>query len=477
MPSKRAVAHGSARAVAGLIGIAVAAAAVIAATWLPLPGVTAAIPSQTVTPVPADQQRTCPGPLLKLAADSADATASSAFGTPAMVFDASPGAPQTSSLKSPDDRLSGRYGAPTVVSVSAQPGDSAAPSIAGAQSQTAVEEDLSGFAAAGCGEASRSSWLVAGATDLGQTSLVLLSNPTAVQASVNLSVYAESGAIQAPGAQGILVDAGSQRVIALAGIAPNVKAPVVHVQSTGGSVVATLQQSVVRGLTPGGVELAAPTSAPAKHQVISGMTVADLAAQTGAVDGYSDTMPALRVLVPGDKPATVRVGITPEKGTAGGTSTQAKLQPKTVQELPLDNLVNGSFTVTIDSDQPVVVAARVSTSGPAGADFAWYAASDALVGDTMIAVAPGPGAAVHLTNPRATDATVSLRSAAGATGQTVTVAVNSAMAVPVRTGITYTMTGATGLFASVSYEGGGLSSAFPIEPPGVLASPITVYPK
>ncbi|WP_308468157.1 DUF5719 family protein [Rathayibacter soli] len=477
MPSKRAFAHGSVRAVAGLVGIGVAAAAVIAATWLPLPSVTAAIPSQTVTPVPADQQRTCPGPLLELAADSTDATASSAFGSPASVFDASPGEAQTSSLKTPDDHLGGHFGAPKVVSVSAKPGESAAPLIAGAQSQTAVQEDLAGFAAAGCGDASRSSWLVAGASDLGQTSLVLLSNPTAVQASVNLSVYAESGEIQAPGAQGILVDAGSQRVIALAGIAPNVKAPVVHVESTGGSVVATLQQSVVRGLTPGGVELAAPTSAPAKHQVISGLVIAGLAAQAGAVDGYADTMPALRVLVPGGKPATVRVGITPEKGTAGGTSTQATLQPKTAQELPLDNLVNGSFTVTVDADQPVVVAARVSTSGPAGNDFAWYAASDALVGDTMIAVAPGPGATVHLTNPTTTDATVSLHSTAGASEQTVTVAANSAVAVAVRTGLTYTLGGVKGLYASVSYGGSGLSSSFPVEPPGALASPIAVYPK
>ncbi|TAM67495.1 MAG: hypothetical protein EPN48_12670 [Microbacteriaceae bacterium] len=477
MPSRRAVVHGSVRAAAGLIGIAVAAAAVIAATWLPLPVVTAAIPSQTVTPVPADQQRACPGPLLQLAADSTDATGSSAFATPATVFDASPGVPQSSRLKVPDDRSGGRYGAPTVVSVAAQPGESAAPLIAGAQSQTAVQEDLSGFAAAACGEPSRSSWLVAGATDLGQTSLVLLSNPTAVQASVDLSVYAESGEIQAPGAQGILVDAGSQRVVALAGIAPNVKAPVVHVQSTGGSVLATLQQSVVRGLTPGGVELAAPTHAPATHQVISGLTVADLAAQVGAVDGYSDTMPALRVLVPGDKPATVRVGVVPEKGTAGGTSTQATLQPKTVQELPLDHLVDGSFTVTVDSDRPVVVAARVSTSGAAGADFAWYAASDALVGDTMIAVAPGPSATVHLTNPTATGATVSLRSAAGAAEHTVTVAANSAVAVSVRAGLTYTITGVAGLYASVSYQGSGLSSAFPVEPPRALASPIAVYPK
>jgi len=482
------VAQSSVRAVIGIVGIAVAGASIIAATWLPLPSFTSATPSKTVSPVPTDQQRVCPGPLLELAADSTNATGSSAFGSVSSVKGSSSGSVTSSPLKAVDDAKAKSYGVPRVLTLAAEAGQTTPPLMAGAQTQTAAEDDLAGLAASGCGEASRSSWLVAGSNDLGQTSLLLLSNPTAVQASVDVSLYGESGQVEAPGARGILVDAGTQRVVPLSGIGPNVKAPVVHVESHGGSVLASLQQSVVRGLDPGGVELASATAAPATHQIIPGMTVSGTAAAAGGSGGsetYSDTAPALRVLVPGDKAATVRVGIVAEKGTVGGgSSATATLQPKTVQEIPLDRLVDGAFTLTIDSNEPVVVAARTSVSADKAADFAWFDASRALRGDALVPVSKGPGAVVHLANPTAKDVSVTFgasgsgaSAASGASGKSMTIPANTSIGVPVSEASTYTVTDATGLFASVSYAGSGLSSSFPIEPPGALASPITVYPR
>jgi hypothetical protein len=384
---------------------------------------------------------------------------------------------KSSSVKAVDDTKADSYGQPVALTVSAQPGESKPPLLAGAQTQHATEDDLAGLAASGCGEASRSSWLVAGSNDLGQTSLLLLSNPSAVQASVDVSLFGEGGQIEAPAAQGILVDAGTQRVIALSGLAPNVKAPVVHVQSRGGSVLASLQQSVVRGLAPGGVEMASATAAPAKHQIVPGVTVLGAAAATGGAEGYADTAPALRVLVPGDKPATVRVGIVGEKGTVGGgSSASATLQPKTVQEIPLDKLVDGAFTITVDSDQPVVVAARTSVASGPVADFAWFAAARALRGDTMVGVARGPGAVIHLVNSTTADAAVTVGTG-NAAAKNVTVPANASVGVPVSESGVYTVTGSDGLFASVSYAGKGLSSSFPIDPPGALASPIAVFPR
>jgi hypothetical protein len=477
MPTKRTIAQNSVRGIVGIIGIAVAGASIIAATWLPLPSFTAGVPSSTVTPVPTDQQRVCPGPLLELAADSSNATGASAFGSVSTVKDSSSGSVKSKELKAVDDTKADSYGGPTLLSLAAQAGETTPPMLAGAQSQVAAEDDLAGLAASGCGEATRSSWLVAGSNDLGQTSLLLLSNPSAVQASVDVTLYGETGQVEAPGAQGILVDAGAQRVVALSGLAPNVKAPVVHVQSRGGSILASLQQSVVRGLAPGGVEMASATAPPAKHQVVPGMTVAGTAAAAGGTEGYADTAPALRVLVPGDKPATVRVGIVGEKGTVGGgSSASATLQPKTVQEIPLDKLVDGSFTLTVDSDQPVVVAARTSVSDAKAADFAWFAAPRALRGDTLVPVAKGAGAVIHLANTSSKDASVTVGKGSAA-GKSVSVPANTAVGVPIDEAGAYTVTGAQGMFASVSYAGKGLSSSFPIEPPGALASPITVFPR
>ena len=111
------------------------------------------------------------------------------------------------------------------------------------------------------------------------------------------------------------------------------------------------------------------------------------------------------------------------------------MHPKITQEIPLDQLVRGSFSVVVDSDQPVVVAARTSTTGSAGDDFAWYAASRALTGDTLIAVAAGPVPRIHLSNQSAKDVAVSVRSADGT--DRVTIAANSAVGIAVRAGLTY----------------------------------------
>ena len=221
------------RAVGGLIGVGVAVVAIAGATMLPLPDFAIAAPSQTVTPVPADQQRVCPGPLLALAADAGAATRPNSVGTPSFASGADGASVRTRSLKPDSDNGSSRE-APLLVSVSTPKGATAPPLFAAAQSQTAKTDDLAGQAAAACAEPSADTWLVAGATSLGQTSLVLLANAGEVDATVDLSLYSESGAVSSPGATGILVPAGAQKVVPLAGLAPSASAPVVRERTTGG---------------------------------------------------------------------------------------------------------------------------------------------------------------------------------------------------------------------------------------------------
>jgi hypothetical protein len=474
MANRRSLARVGARIVVGLVGIAVAGGAIIAATILPLPTVTSTVPSATIAPIPAGQQRVCPGPLLDLAADSADPNSASAFGAATTVAATSDGTSSLTGLKPAG--AGSQFGGPSVINVPA-PSGSAAPLVAGAQVQNAQVEDLTGLAAASCNESTADSWLVAGSTDVGQTSLILLSNPTKVQASVNLTIYGESGKVSAPGARGILVDPGTQKIVPLSGIAPDVKAPVVHVQSTGGQVLATMQQSVVRGITPGGAELAGATAAPATKLTIPGVVVQTLSAITaaGSAEGSSDLAPALRVLVPGDKSASVSVGIQGEQGTEGGSTANATIQPGTVQEIPLDRVVDGTFTITVTSTRPVVVAARTSTTSAAGSDFAWFNAAGPLAESTMVAAPQGPGATLHLANQGTTDASVTVEGSAGSPQQ-VSIPAGQAAGVPLSGG-SYTVSGHEGLFASVGYAGDGALSSFTIAPPGALAAPITVFPR
>lgn len=485
MPSSRAIARGSVRILAGLIGVGVAVLALAGAALLPLPAFRVTPPAQTVTPVPADQERVCPGGLLDQG-DATNASSLSSLGTPTLVTDATTSVAD-SSLATPNVGSGG--GAPRVISTQSG-GGATRPLIAGAQSQRATASDLAGLAAAACGEATSDSWLVAGATTLGSTSLVLLSNPSQVQATVDLTVYTEAGRADAPGARGLVVRARSQLVVPLAGIVPNVQASVVHVQASGGSVYASLQQSSVQGLSPQGVELVGPTAEPGQQLVIPGMTVANIARLSAGADSGSNRLPAVRLLAPGTTAAHVTVTATSDT-TAGVASTaNITLQGGTVREVTFDHLIDGPYTVRVTSDSPVVAAARTVDAAAAPSsdqsataqaeaatqDFAWFVASSPLLQKALLAVPSGSTPTLHLVNTGKTDASVTLVPKHGAQKR-VAVPSGKGVAVPLTARTSYTLEGADGVRASVSLTADGQSSSYPLNPPGPLAQPITVYPR
>ncbi|MFT2816880.1 DUF5719 family protein [Leifsonia sp. A12D58] len=501
MPSKRGVALAGARAVAGLIGIGVAVVAVGASTLIEWPDVQAKPPSVLVSPQAAEQQRVCPGPLLTLAADSSQADAATSFGSADTVYGARSLTsesrlgpvvePTATDLDAVDNSKSSTDGSPVLISVPVQSGEETVPLVAGSQSQNAATETLGGFAASSCVEAVADSWLVGGSTDIGNTSLVLLGNPTDVAATVDLTVYSETGVVNAPGATGILVQPGTQRIISLAGLAPNLKSPIVHVESRGGQIAASLEQSAIQGISPRGAEMIGTTSKPALVQVIAGLTVSG---QTAAPEDSESALPSIRVMAPGDDVAVVQVGLISEGGAATGVSLQVQLQPGIATEVPLDSLGAGSYTAVIESDKPLVAAARTQVNGitvaaspavpgtpPAAPavsvapDFAWYVSSDKLPGDFLVAVAPGPSPTLHLYNPGATDASLTVTPNAGGTGKPVSVPAGGSTVTDVAASTTYAVTGGTGIVASVSYLGNGQVSSFALRPPGVLASAIRVY--
>ena len=436
MATKRRVAVLGARLAAGLVGIVIVIVAVGGSAVVPWPTLVRAAPSTLVTPVASDQLRVCPGPLLTLAEDSSQADTATSVGPFAATYgarSAGSGATEvtvdTTDLSAVDNAESARDGAPIMLSVPVEAGATEAPLVAGAQSQTAASETLGGLAAAACTEASSDSWLVSGSTDVGRTSLVLLSNPTTVVASVDLAVYGEAGLVDAPGSTGILVQPGSQRIVSLAGLAPNLRTPVVHVTAAGGQVAAALQQSLVRGIQPGGVELSGPTTTPSATQTIPGVVVSELGAEASAdVGAVSEDTPSVRVLVPGDTDATVSVGVQSEDGASTGTSLEVEIQAGIATEIPLSGVVAGNYTVKLNSDQPIVAAAASTTAGSVAADFAWYSAAAPQDGDFLVSVADGPSPALHLANTSRTDTDLTITSASGpaidvsvAAGQSVVV--------------------------------------------------------
>jgi hypothetical protein len=466
-----------ARILTGAIGIGVAAVAIGAAVFVPLPSQVAKPASQLVTPVPSAQQRVCAGPLLRLGNDAGQAATSvSSVGRPTVQYGQTVGSATLDPLASTDN-TSGV--APDLLTLPPRTTSSALPPLlSGAQSQVVNSGDLVGLAAAECAEGSSDSWLVGGATDTGRTTLVTLSNPSNVIATVNLTIYSETGPIAAAGTEGIVVPPGGQRVLSLAGFAPDITSPVVRVQSRGGRVVANLQQSIVRTLEPGGVALVGTTTAPSTLSVIPGLVLSNGTSVSArqAESGFGDLRSIIRLFVPGTESARAEITIVPENGSDAATPVRVVVQPGIVTDVPLDSYLDGTYTVTIASDKPLVAGARVSTVGSTGlSDFAWFASAATVTQRALVAVATGPAPVLHIANPTRKDAVVTIAHT-GISSVKLTVPAGRSVAQDVVSGANYTLTGFGSLALSVSYLGDSQLATFTVTPSAPASRPIRVYP-
>ncbi len=237
-------------------------------------------------------------------------------------------------------------------------------------------------------------WLVGANTALGRTAVLNLSNASSTAATVSLDLYGAKGLVQAPGSRGLLVAPGTTRSIILAGLAPGQERLGVRVRSAGGPVAAMIQQSVLRGLTPGGVDFIVPGTAPAVRQVVSGVEIQDPAALAALISkpGSGDAGPSLQITVPGSADAVVAVklfGRDGQKALPGGGVVQAKAGATT--EVSLAGVPAGYYTVAASSDISFTAAARVTKGLAAGdaSDVAWSPASARLGSQHVVPVPAG----------------------------------------------------------------------------------------
>ena len=488
------------RVVAGTVGIVASVAIIGAVGLLPLPSHRIAVPTVTVTPDPTDQVRVCPGALLRLGDESGqNANSASSIGAPTVTA-LGVGADLISEpITLSDADTGGGPSAPDQLTIP----PAAGATLAGAQSQVADTQDYTGFAAASCAEPSGSIWLVGGSTALGRTTLLTLANPSPVDATVALTILSASGPVSAPGMSGIVVKAGAQRVIPLAGFAPDVETPVVHVVARGGQVVAALQQSIVRGLDAGGVDLVGDGVAPATHLVIPGVRVFDALGvnKALALSDWDDVVAAVRVAVPGSKAAKVQVSLVPEDAKIDGLSFEMDVSSGQVSELGLDSaadtdtgtvaIPDGMYSVVIDADQPVVAGVRVSTAvdpaaGDAAAtdsdttappsDFAWFDPSPVLGGDTAVAIAAGPSPMLSAMNPTKASVTVTLDAQAGGKALTLVVPAGGSASIAVEPDTVYLLKNAKGMLAAVSYAGDARIAHYTVASAGPVSGPIVIRP-
>lgn len=453
-----------------LIGTAVAVAAVIAvvtAVSVPWPTLLREPLSVVATPAPAASTIACDGALLAIGRDPTDADGLTIAAPQSVVGGVDQG-------EQPDELQLDATGVevgPTAYV--AQPVDGRAVDVAATGAATIAADDLAGFAASACRPPLLDSWLVGGSGATGAADLVLLANPGTVPATVQLTVFGASGPQTPPGGTDLVVAPGAQRIVPLAGLALGEETPVVLVSAVGAPVHASLQASITRTLTPGGVDQVGPVPQADKRQTITGITV--MQADTGAV-APSDTPAVLRVLSP-SADTTARVTVT----TAGrtepvGTPQEVTLTAGMPLELALDSLGPGSYTVTVDAGAPVVAAVWQATGVQAGDDFAWYTPAPEVTVPSLFATPGGPTPILTVVNPSAAPVTVDLTALGGGEPMTLTVPAHGSAETRLTARTVYELDPASPVHAGLSFAGDGALAGIPVWPADVATPAIVVYP-
>ncbi|HEU5222297.1 MAG TPA: DUF5719 family protein [Candidatus Lumbricidophila sp.] len=479
MASARGFAIASGRSLAALIAGAAAAVAVTAASVVPWPSYSAVPPKLSVQPSDSRQLRACPGAFLDLGATAAASQVSSVGVARVTSGTGDGGSVTTGSLKSPDTSAAGSTGGDSTAAspqkLEVAPGSVAPGMLAGAQSQTIATETLAGLASTTCAEPLADSWLVGGTTGVGRTSLVILTNPSNAPATVDLTVTDEHGAVASNVGKRVNVPANSQRVLSLAGIAPDLLEPVVHVQSRGAKVAAFLMQSAINGLVPAGADLVPAIAAGFTSLTIPGFVVPQaLAAPVGDEDN-SDATAAVRVFAPQGVDAAGTIRLVPE---GGGTPIDLKftLPAGNVTDVPLGAIAAGNYAVFITANTPVVAAARtVQLTNTAMTDFAWAVASPAVHGALAVAIPDAPSPVLWFANPDAAPIKVAVN--VGGAITEVTVPAQGAAQLAVSANSVLTIQDGGGAHMAVSMGGTSGTAVIPVVPPGPSEAAVTVYPR
>lgn len=455
------------RTLAGALVALAAVSGVVAATVAPWPTLTRQPAQVTTIPAPAASVISCVGGLVTQGRDLARpgqlgtvASQTVTSGVPRGVPDPTPQVLAAEGLGEGP------------LAFSAAPVGDARTDVAASGAATVVAEDIAGFAASACRPPLLESWLVGGSAATGAADYVILSNPGTVPSTVQLTVYGATGPQNPAGGADLVVAAGSQRIVPLAGLALGEASPVIHVSAEGAPIQAALQSSLTRTLLTGGVDQLGAERATELIQTIAGVQVTAARGEEGA----SNATTVLRMLSPdADAGATVTVRTVGSREPAL-PPTSVPLTAGIPTEVDLGGLPVGLYVVEVDASAAVAASVWQTTGFGEGDDFAWYTAAPLIEVPSLFAVPSGPTPQLTLVNPGDAAASVSITQN-GAAALTIEVPSGSSAAVPVVPGTVYTIdAGASPVRAGLSFADAFGIAGFPLWPADAAAADVTIYP-
>lgn len=447
-----------ARAIAGTVVAVAFVVAVVTAAGVPWPTYERRPVEVAAMPVPSASLLVCSGDLLALGQIVEDPDQVVVAASQSVVSGAQDGSMAEFVLGGP--------GAPRAYSK--EPDGSRRVAVAASGAAAADTPFLRGYAASACRPPLIESWLVGGSGETGAADIIVISNPGRVAATVELTVFGATGPVVPPGGAAIIIPAGQQHIVPLAGIARGEASPIVRVSASGAPVTASLQTSITRTLATGGVDQVDAIAIPETEQIIAGVPVMASAAGDGQVATIA------RVLSPTAAGTATLTVMNARNATPAREPQAIALSAGLPLEVDLGGLPPGDYTVEVTADVPILAAVWQTTGFAPGADFAWYTPAPELEGTTMLAVPAGPPRTLTLVNRGEAEATVSV-SDGEQSSQTIVPPLGSTV-VRIATQGVVTLETTAPVHASLSLTGDGALAGFPVWPADTGSEAIVVYP-
>ncbi|WP_296180406.1 DUF5719 family protein [uncultured Mobiluncus sp.] len=247
--------------------------------------------------------------------------------------------------------LYGSFSTPVSGFLTAQPWDGKV-ALAGADIEQSVSSgDYRGLASAACQPAQLESWLVGGSTEVGESSVLQLMNPSSNSVDAKVEVWGDTGKLDFPRGEKITVPARQLQAIPLESQVGGTQRLVVRVTANGAGLASSLMTHSLLGLTAGGVSLVHASALPSTTQVIPGV----------AMDG---SLGAVRLLNPGADSARATIEVINENGRfplPGGKDLD--LDPGAVLDFTLGGLQPGNYAVIVNATEPVAAGAVIYRQG------------------------------------------------------------------------------------------------------------------
>lgn len=478
--------------IARLVSFVSVTAVLVAGLWFaPTLDTTVAFdsPSGSYSVKPADLSLVCPGPLFRSGGESGTNLSQIERSGTADLFYTADGSGElsqqsvsgsaNSNIELGANRIFGSAeisDATSLTNLNADPESPQGSSVlTGSTSELSATGSMRGLAAASCQLPSNDFVIVGGSTLAGREALLVLTNPSPIDATADIRIFTDLGEVTVSGLSGISVPARSTTAVSLASFAPTVPALALQVQSQGAKLAGWIQARAVRGTAATGVDWISPNPQASETSVLPGFVIRGTRVinQTASAEENSDAGHALRVFAP--EGANVTVQIVSSKADVFGAVFTGIIEPGTVSDFAISELKDGDYSVFISSDKPVYSGLRVARGNPGGSprlDFAWVSPAEELVSNRAVSIPADGDSILVLGNSGQTPSSVlvqNLRSGAG-----VRVSVPALGTATVDLSGPVSISEAPGVYASVAVLIEGQISDLDVRDPRNLGSEVKV---